>query len=355
MKYVIPFNNFSINEMVGVAEATLIYNDFILNLFNEYLTEFLESDESKYRKGRTYTDYDLSEIIKDKLWPKMPISSILLEFSFSKITDDEFKKKYPVTSKIKNYNGSGGCYPILNEIDQQGSYITDPIDDRAPQTIHLRLEIGAVISDSFNENNIEGLLLETESSITHELNHAYEGWKRITSGAGIISTDVTWALDVNRSKIRKDIWKYWTDRIATYLYWSEKHEVNAMTQEAWPYVKKYDVSQMKSSCPAWRYADDMTKFKADKFKSELYRIIKDAYPDAKPELIVTRMKSGFANQLIKSIEESIESNENAPSISGKKVNDMTLDEFLKYSEVRVNLAGEKLKRRILKLYSLKIK
>ena len=355
MKYVIPFNNFSINEMVGVAEATLIYNDFILNLFNEYLTEFLESGESKYDKGRTYTDYDLSEIIKDKLWPKMPISSILLEFSFKKITDDEFKKKYPVTSKIKNYNGSGACYPIGTVKSPEDSYITDPIDDRAPQTIHLRLQIGAIISDSFNENNIEGLLLETESSITHELNHAYEGWKRITSGAGIISTDVTWALDVNRSKIRKDIWKYWTDSIATYLYWSEKHEINAMTQEAWPYVKKYDVEKMKSSCPTWRYADDMTKFKADKFKADMYKIIKDAYPDAEPDLILRRMKTGFANQLIKDREESIKSNANSPSISGKRVNDMKLDDFLKYTEVRVNLAGEKLKRRILKLYSLKIK
>ena len=305
MKYVIPFNNFSINEAVGVAEATLIYNDFILNLFNEHLTEFLESDESKYNKSRTYTDYDLSEIIKEGLWPKMPISSILLEFTFKKITDDEFKKKYPITSKIKNYNGLGACYPIVIKKDPEGSYITDPIDDRAPKTIHLRLEIGAIISDSFNENNIEGLLLETESSITHELNHAYEGWRRISSGAGIISTDVTWALDVNRSKIRKDIWKYWTDSISTYLYWSERHEINAMTQEAWPYVKKYEVDKMMVTCPTWRYANDMTKFKADKFKSDLYTMIKSAYPDAEPELILRRMKSGFANQLIKSREESI--------------------------------------------------
>jgi hypothetical protein len=128
-----------------------------------------------------------------------------------------------------------------------------------------------------------------------------------------------------------------------------------MTQEAWPYVKKYEVDKMMVTCPTWRYANDMTKFKADKFKSDLYTMIKSAYPDAEPELILRRMKSGFANQLIKSREESIGSNENAPSISGKKVNDMSFDNFLQFSEKRINSAGEKLKRRILKLYSLKVK
>ena len=353
MKYLKPYNKFSLNEAVGVAEATLIYNDFILGKFEEYLNEFLESGESDSTKGRTYTEQDLSEIINNTLWSKMPISSILLEFTFKKMSDDDFKKKYPVTSKIKNYNGLGACYPITNEESPEVSYVKGPINDRADKTIHLRLEIGAVISDVFTD--MEGLLLETESSITHELNHAYEGWMRLKSGAGIISTDVTWGLDENRSRIRKDIWKYWTDHIAIYTYWAERHEINAMTQECWPYVKKYDVEKMKEVAPSWRYANDMTKFKADTFKSELSKMIKDAYPEADPEIMISRMKNGFANKLIKMRQESIKLKENAPSIKGENILRMSVDEFLKFSEVRINSAGEKLKRRILKLYSLKVK
>ena len=353
MKYLKLYNKFSLNEAVGVAEATLIYNDFILGKFEEYLNDFLESGETNYNKGRTYTSNDLSEIINDPLWPKMPISSILLEFTFNKITDDEFKKKFPVTSKIKNYNGLGACYPIRDEESPGESYTTEPINDKAPKNIHLRLEIGAIISDKFTD--IEGLLLETESSITHELNHAYEGWMRLKSGAGIISTDVTWGLDENRAKVRKDIWKYWSDHMATYIYWAERHEVNAMTQECWPYVKKYDVEKMKSVAPSWRYATDMTNFKANTFKSELSKMIKDAYPDADPELMISRMKNGFANKLIKMRQESVSQQENAPSIKGEKILSMSVDGFLKFAEERINTAGEKLKRRILKLYSLKVK
>lgn len=46
---------------------------------------------------------------------------------------------------------------------------------------------------------------EIESVIIHELNHGYEGYKRMTSGSGQLSVDVTWALDFNRSRIKKEI------------------------------------------------------------------------------------------------------------------------------------------------------
>lgn len=351
MKFIKTFEGFKVNEALGLAEVTLIYDEFILNEFRKYLDEFLKSDMDILEKSEVYTESDLSTQIEDPSWISMPISSLRIDFTFKRFDNSKFTKEYPKTSLIKDFNGLGSCYPIVNEIDEEGSYISGPINDKTDKTIHLRLQVGVIINNKFSD--VDGVLIETESSITHELNHAYEGWKRISGGAGMLSTDVTWATDANRSKIKKEIWKYWLDRISLYLYWSERHESNAMTQESWPYVKRYDIDEMKLKCPAWRYANDMTKFNSDDFKRKITDIIKQTYPDADPELILNRIKNGFANQLIESRKLSIVGNENAPSLSGEKVKKMNIDKFLKYTEIRINKAGENLKRKILRLYALK--
>lgn len=345
MKHLKPYQLF---EAHGVAEATLIYNQFLLDEFNKYCDIALESSEKDYSHTQEYNQEDLTQFIQNEFWPKYPISSMSVTYTLKTMTDEDFIKRFP-TSK-KKYIGTGACYNIGEE---GGSAIKPSIDDRSDITLHLVLEIGAIVSDALNDR--EGLSIEIESSITHELNHGYEGWNRMRKGKGQVSTDVTWALDANRAKIRKDIWKIWYDDIGYYVYWSELHEINAMTQDAFPYVKRYDIEEVKEKAPSWRFAKKMIEFDANQFKQKMTDKILSVYPDGDVEMMLKRVKNGFANELIKNRENSISREEDKPTLSGEAVKAMSVDKFLTFIQKRINRAGNRIQRNILKLYSLKIK
>ena len=330
----------------GVAEATLIYNQFLLDEFNKYCDIALESGDKNYSHTQEYTQEDLSHFIQSDIWPKYPISSMSVTYTVKTMSDEDWVKRFQTTTK--KYVGTGACYNIGEE---GGSEIKPAIDDRSDATLHLVLEIGAIISDVFTDR--EGLSIEIESSITHELNHGYEGWNRMRKGKGQVSTDVTYALDVNRAKVRKDIWKIWYDEIGFYVYWSELHEINAMTQDAFPYVKRYDVEEMKSKAPSWKFSNKMIEFDAETFKQKLSDKILSVYPDADIDMMLKRIKNGFANDLIQRRKESIDKSEDRPTISGEAVRSMSVDKFLKFIQGRVNRAGRKLQSNILRLYALK--
>lgn len=354
MKYLRPYKLF---EAFGVAEATLAYNDFIVNDFKSCLESFMSQDEGKddtkirtYKEQKTYTQKDLSEFIKRVDWPKFPISGIKVEYSLEIVPDEIFKKKYPTTSLTKNYVGTGGYYSIGEE---DGSTVQPAIDDRTEFTININIEVGATVTNSFTD--IKALLVEVESAVTHELNHAYESINRWKSGKASFSTDVTWALEANRAKVRKDIFKMWADDIGFYLYWSELHELNAMIQDAWPYVKRFELQEMKQKTPTWRFAQRMIDFSANQFKQKMIDKIRSVYPDTDVEMVLKRIKNGFANELIKMSEKPKKAAEDKPSISGEMVRKMSVDQFLKFVEDRCGRAGKKLQSKVLNLYSLKLK
>lgn len=333
-------------EAHGVAEATLIYNQFLLDEFNKYCDIALETGEKDYSQTVEYTQEDLSHFIQSELWPKYPISSMNVTYTIKTMTDEDYVKRFP-TSK-KKYVGTGACYNIGEE---GGSEIRPAINGKSEVSLHLVLEIGAIISDTFIDRDL--LSIEIESSITHELNHGYEAWNRIRKGKGQVSTDVTYALDVNRAKIRKDIWKIWYDEIGFYVYWSELHEINAMTQDAWSYVKRYDIKEVKEKSPSWKFATKMVEFDAEDFKQRMTDKILSAYPDADVEIFLKRIKNAFANELIEKRELSILKKEDRPTLSGESIKAMSVDRFLNFIQKRINRAGNKIQRNIIKLYSLK--
>lgn len=353
----IHLKTYKLFESSGVAEATLIYNQFLIDEYFKCFEEFIEENLPKpqvkdrsYSKTKTYTQQDLSKFIENDLWPKFPISEMTITYTLNVMTDDDFNKKYPGTSQRKKFIGTGACYNIGEE---EGSSLKPAIDDRSDVTISLGLEIGAVICDSFKE--VDDLSVEIESSITHELNHGYEGWNRLKKNKGQVSTELTYALDVNRAKIRKDIWKVWYDEIGFFIYWSEPWEINAMVQDAWPYVRRYDVNQMKEKAPSWRFSSKMLAYKSTIFKQKMIDKIKSVYPDADAEMILKKMKNGLANELIANRKEAGESKEDKPTLAGEAIKKMSVDKFLKFIEGRINRAGNKIQKNIIRLYSLKNK
>jgi uncharacterized protein (DUF2252 family) len=97
----------------------------------------------------------------------------------------------------------------------------------------------------------------------------------------------------------------------------------------------------------------MKEFDAQTFKQKMTDKILSVYPDADVDMMLKRIKNGFANQLIKARESSIEKKEDKPTLSGEAIKAMSVDKFLTFIQKRINRAGNKIQRNILKLYSLK--
>lgn len=351
MRYIKRFNGFLIKEAAGLAEPTLLYSDFIMELAQKHLDEFLNTTELTYKKVESIDITKVKNIFTTSSWVSLPVSTLNISFNFNRRTDEQFTKEFPVTSKIKNFTTTGFCSGIEKEKTEDSSYIEPSVDERTDHSIFLNMEIGCLINESFNE--VEDLLLEMESATLHELNHGYENYRRMINGAGQLSTDVTWSLEANRSRIKKEIFKAWSDKIGYYIYWSEKHEMNAMVQDAWPYVKKYHVEELKSKCPTWTFAQRMIDFNSVDFKKQMSDLINSFYPDVNPEIILNRMKNGLANQLDQSRETSVIELVDAPSIKGIDIRKMSIDKFLQFVQDRVNSSGQRIQKKILKLYSLK--
>lgn len=351
MRHIKKFDTFLIKEAAGLAEATLLYSDFIMELAKKHLEKFLSTTDSTYKIVEEIYITEVDKIFKDDDWENFPISTVNISFNFNRKTDYKFIEEFPITSKLKNFTTTGFCSPIENTKTENSSYIDSPVDDRADETIYLNMEVGGIINESFNE--IEDMLLELESTTLHELNHAYEFYRRLAGGSGQLSTDVTWSLEANRSRIKKEIFKFWSDKVGYYLYWAEKHEMNAMVQDSWPYVKRYNVEEMKSKCPTWSFTVRMINFDAIEFKKQISDLINSFYPDVDPEFILNRIKNGLANQLDQVRTKSVMHFEDAPSLKGEDIRRMSIDKFLLFAQNRVNNAGKKIQKKILKLYSLK--
>ena len=81
--------SYQLFEAHGVAEATLIYNQFLLDEFNKYCDVALESGEEDYSQTVEYTQEDLTQFIQSQLWFKYPISSMSVTYTIKTMTDDD--------------------------------------------------------------------------------------------------------------------------------------------------------------------------------------------------------------------------------------------------------------------------
>jgi len=355
MRDIKEFNSFLIKEAVGLAEPSIIYSDFLLSEISDFIELFIDSNDKKFNQVKIY-DIGETELIDNKLWPDYPVSKIKISYDFSRLTEEELIKKFPNTKQ--RYLTTGACYNLTQKESEESSYLLPAIDDRSENSIYLKMELGVILIDNFKSiENIqqqkEDLIVEIESTIIHELNHAYESYKRLIGGSGQYSTDLIYALDINRSRIKKEIFKEWSNDIGYFLYWSEKHEMNAMVQESWPYVKRYTPNEMMDKCPAWKYSKRMRNFSATDFKDKMVKLINLHYPEAIPEILLNRLKNGLANYLDIQRESSIIEFEDSPSLTGDKIRRMNIDQFLNFCQSRINSSGEKIQRKILKLYSVK--
>lgn len=336
-------------ESKGIALATLPISNIVCEEVFKYLS---------FAHRKNHTKYSLVHIPRsvrsEKGWKSFPVSKVEVKTTLEWIDDEVYNSRYPITSEIKRYNSFGSCADYADASDPDYVASSDTSILQKDGTLYLRIEAGVYFSNNFNESELEGLKMELESTILHELNHAYEGYqlflKKLDNSdfGGAIPTGITVTSDINVHNYPKEIWTYWSDEFTLLFYWADPHEVRAMVQEALPYVKKYSPSELESKSPSMRYCKYMLKFDKDKFLSGFSKVVKKSLgEDVDPLEVLKKIKNGFADELTNYNSEYNQ----VSSLSGTALKNMTIDQFLDYSEVRIHRAGEKIRKGILKLYT----
>ena len=319
-----------VNERLGVSDETVKYSDVIMKYIRESFEKFYEDKKLRIYKKVVNIEDEISNFLIENYH----IHIIKVNILFRRIHDQKFMSNHPVISRRgKYFTTSGGCYTIKKTEDGKN---------------YLELDISATIS-RHNFKDVEGIELELESTILHELNHSFEGFNRLKKNKPIISTAVTWAIDVNAAKVPKSVWNIWWKNFAFYIYWSERHELNAMIQDTLPYVRKYSLEELTKKSPSWDFYNRMLSFDPKKFKETISLEIKRAMPNKDPELVLEEIKNGLADTL----ENFIKSGEYGPdySLDPNIIRKLSIDEFLDYCDRRIKKKAEILRRGILRLYS----
>ena len=334
-----------INEALGIAEPILKISDLVLDQITKEFTSFFLTNKPNLVKKVIIKVPTL--VRSESIWRKFMVKDVELTVDFRRIPAEEFEHKFQVTSKLKNFNTFGACSDLIDPTKVDFDDFSEVSLLNEDGTISLKIEAGAYISSKYTEREFKDLCTEFESAIIHELTHAYEGSIVYKTTGNPLPTGVTVALDVNTDNIPKEVWEVWADEFTYHYYWAEPHEIRAMVADALPYVKKYNIEELKTICPSYRFITQMLKFDPIKLKADLIEKIKEFMPDKDPEAVLNSIKDNFANELL---QYNLD-HEQVSSIDPYAIDEMTFDEFMESARKKIHDAGEKIRRKILRLYS----
>ena len=347
--YILNFKEFFINEKVGVAEATLFYSDAIFEQVWSIFREFNESGEKNFEETLDIPYSDFSKKIKDReLYSKFPVVGVSVNVIFTKISLDSFTNKFQSNIEDRKKYTVGGWSSGFGHKNWSGySKIKDPIKSVTDHGISISLGLDIIITNDLNIGTYwKKLVDDINETIWHELNHSYEWYQRLIGGKGPIykrypGISITLA-DHNRWKITKSIYEYWSNNFINYIYLSEQHEMNAQVQESGYLVSRYGFDAVKKSS-AWRYAEEMSNFNANKFITDLEQVIAEDGKDIKTtkENLKKMWLGEYRRHLLLFKEE--------PTISDKMVEHLSCDKFIKVIEIRLNRSGRYLLKKLGKL------
>ncbi len=340
MKNIKKFEHF-LNEALGISEPSLLYLDFLTNYiystFEDFYSENTKRDTIKLRlnwpliKGHITT--------KDKLlFDSFPIKEFDLKLSLKKIALGEDGR----------FSIGGGMWPISVK---SGSKLYSSIKKDRQGKFYLcaKMDIIININDKiFTDDNLEELYIDLKATIAHELNHAYEHYKRVGNPVNLDKAMDPFIGIVNmynpdKSQISVDLYDKWIE-FCNLLYKSDPHEVNAMTQEMLIYLEdnKLDQETVKEN-NIWLSAEEMIDFDYEYFYDELLEL---ADGDSKKiELLkntfIDKMSRELKNyKMVGKSKHDVDRIKNQPAIT-----------FMKdYGKV-INNSGNRLKRNIIRLFS----
>lgn len=248
------------------------------------------------------------------------------------------------------YDVTGAMYSFGSKSDGI-SYITDKYNVNYNKTIisdislvcDVRMELGVYLDvKKYSSDNISSLKLELMTVIMHELNHGYEYWLRYQNKkVDNINVSISY-LDFGSKHFTKKVYKKLT-KFLFFMYWSLSHERNAKIQEFYPLVLKYDPKELVQQ---YTFSDimDMINFNAEKFHKELEDLIPKRDLDKIKRKALKRFKENFKET----------HKQNDEIVDETVLRKESLLDIFKYYEKGIKTSGEIMRRKILRLYSLKM-
>jgi hypothetical protein len=331
-----------LKEDRGISRITGIYSNIVYEVIDPYVDEMIKNRENQKQIiiiTPQYIQDNISGFEDDFL--DYPVQKITVNLS---LTVSKVPPSHP-----QGFDTGGGMYPFGKKKDGV-SYITKRYDVNFSEKILDDLSVIAelvmdlsIILDSkrFRENEIPKLKLELMSVIIHELNHGYEFWMRYQNK---VDNDLKLALsyiEFNKKPFTKKVYKK-LNKFLYLLYWSLPYEQNAKVQELYPYVLNYDVNELKE-LSQFKNVKDMVNFNADQFYNELVSLI----PDKQINKVLNTSLKEFINAYKKSHKDMGE------ILDDDVINKSSIRDIFKYYEKTINNGGESMRRKILRLYSLK--
>jgi hypothetical protein len=159
-----------------------------------------------------------------------------------------------------------------------------------------------------------------------------------------VDSDLRYALSViklNQTPFTKKVYNK-INRFLYLLYWSLPYEQNAKVQEFYPFVLKYDVNELVN-INIYKNIEEMIDFNSDIFYDELVSLI----PDKKMTMVLDRILKEFIKSYKKSHKQMDE------VLDDVVIRKSGIKGIFKYYEKTINRAGENMRRKVLRLYSLK--
>ena len=358
------FNEFTpLNEKMGVALPAICYAEPIHNLTISEFSKFIDSDSKKSNLKFDITSDSFSNCISNiENYKKFPVVSISLDLYFDKISDGKFTSQYTRSSKNNKPHAVGGAATSFGHKNwKEYSRKTESIIEELDFGIIIKLDVYITIPESYGKISDDITLSDDiNETIWHELNHLYEYYGRLLSQKNIPlykrapRLSITFS-DENKWGIPKEIFKTWSNFVF-YFYLSEPYEISAQVQEASYFVIKYGFDKLFETT-AWKYANDMSNFNSDDFIDKLESDIDD-YISNKPEektalysgVLSKPLKERLKSMWLSNYRKELALRKEEPMIDIDKLEKNDCDYFIRYMSRRVNKGGNKLKRKLAKLY-----
>lgn len=353
---------FTINEALGVAEATMFYTKRLTHVVIDEFYKYIDNTRSL---GGDIEDtdsvdiripyrqiYTLIPIGKRDVYEKFPLSEIILTIELSKKNSTEmfgYEENEEVGYKVGGYASS-----FAKGREKYATRFMHPVRQNDDHSLSIHLGVMINYGKKFKKISQELPLFEKthlfkkiESVIVHELNHLYEYYNRKLSGGGKFDLAMTWAsIGDNIYGVPKPVYDHWQRYFTDYIYQSEPHEINAQSQEAMTYVERLSFDRFRGT-KTWKTGKIMQNFDYKEFLEGFEKIIVDS------RLAKTSTIDHMVGIFKKDYENLVAEYEEDPKIKPGYLNRMSTEEFFKFFQKRINESGSTLIKNYCRLYAFK--
>jgi hypothetical protein len=328
-----------LNEDLGVSMPSITYANLIYSIIEPIIVDFCKNKQPKTEEIEIGSN-EISKIWKKTpdLYSELPISDIRILLDLVLVT-----KKLDL-----GYSSGGGAYP-LDPKDPSMSYLVKP-DKKTPKnlkkqlddSLSARFDIDVFITKKFESGQIDELLYDVRDTIVHEMNHMVENYYRSSKGAKDINPYLSFS-GLKNYNIPKPIWQLWDD-FMTMVYYSEPHEVRAMSQEMYSFTQRNPIEKIKEH-KYYVWANQMENFNAKQYYQQIIDTINE-YSPKKLATIVASISKWFFRDYFNYMEEH-----GFTPLRGLR-NETNLENIMIRLQPRIKIAGKQLKRNFVRLYSI---